>query len=179
MLFLIVRWNVIFLNQVSNNAYLKEHPELKPECEENHKVYKKYSFGDLMNSTFGLAPAGRGPSSFRLLEILSAGSIPVLVSDNFVLPFDMLIQWERCVLMFPTTEMHRILPTLRGLKPEEVEFRREYCLFIYREFLETDSKLVATVMLALKTRFYGMLPRLAQKIPVPAKFLRGTTQQPA
>lgn len=156
---------------------MKLHPELAPECNKNQKVYNNYSFGDLMNSTFGLAPAGRGPSSFRLLEILSAGSIPVLVSDNFVLPFDMLIQWERCVLMFPTTEMHRILPTLRALKHEEVEFRREYCLFIYHEFLASDQKLIATVMLALKTRFYGMLPQLAQKIPVPAKYLRGMSQQ--
>jgi len=40
--------------QISNNAYLKEHPELAPECEENHKEYKKYNFGDLMNSTGSL-----------------------------------------------------------------------------------------------------------------------------
>lgn len=145
---------------------------LKVNCAKDESIYNQYQSDDLMNSTFGLAPAGRGPSSLRLLEVLSAGSIPVVISDNFVLPFDTLIDWRRCVLVFPTSQMHRILPTLRSLSTEEIEFRRENCQFIYREFLENDDKIVATTAMALKSRFFGVLPKLIPKVPLPPLHLR-------
>jgi glucuronyl/N-acetylglucosaminyl transferase EXT1 len=135
------------------------------ECAKEQVIYNKYKFDDLMNSTFGLAPAGRGPSSFRLLEVLSAGSIPVVISDNFVLPFDSLIEWRRCAFVFPTSQVHRIVPTLRSLSKEEISHRQRYCLFIYREFLSSDDKIVASTAMALKARFFGVLPKLHPKVP--------------
>jgi len=141
-------------------------------CGKDESIYNQYETEDLMNSAFGIVPASRGPSSLRLLEVLSAGSIPVVVSDNFVLPFDTLIEWRRCVFVFPTSQMHRIVPTLRSLSTEEVEFRREYCLFVYREFFENDDKIVATTAMALKSRFFGVLPKLIPKVPLPPLHLR-------
>lgn len=135
------------------------------ECAKEQAIYNKYKFDDLMNSTFGLVPAGRGPSSFRLLEVLSAGSIPVVISDNFVLPFDSLIEWRRCAFVFPTSQVHRIVPTLRSLSKEEISHRQRYCLFIYREFLSSDDKIVASTAMALKARFFGVLPKLHPKVP--------------
>lgn len=141
-------------------------------CAKDISVYNQYKSDDLMNSTFGLAPAGKGASSLRLLEVLSAGSIPVVISDKFVLPFDTLIEWRRCLFVFPTSQLHRIVPTLRSLNPEEIEFRREHCQFIYREFLENDDKIVATTAMALKSRFFGVLPKLTPTVPLPPLHLR-------
>lgn len=145
--------------------------EVEADCAKDQSIYNKYKFDDLMNSTFGLVPAGRGPSSFRLLEVLSAGSIPVVISDNFVLPFDSLIEWRRCVFVFPTSQTHRIVPTLRSLSSEEIEYRRQCCLFIYREFLMDDDKIVATTAMALKARFFGVLPKLTPKVPLSPRHL--------
>jgi len=148
------------------------------ECAMEQYIYNQYKFDDLMNSTFGLVPAGRGPSSFRLLEVLSAGAIPVVISDNFVLPFDSLIEWRRCLFVFPTSQMHRIVPTLRSLSTEEIEHRRQYCLFIYHDFLMDDDKIVATTAMALKARFFGVLPKLTPKVPLPPRHLNSQQQQP-
>lgn len=145
---------------------------LRVNCANDEAIYNRYKYNDLMNSTFGLAPAGRGPSSIRLLEVLCAGSIPVVISDDSVLPFDTIIEWRRCVLVFPTSQMHRIGPTLRSLNRDEVNFRRDYCLFIYREFLENDDKIVTTTAMALKSRFFGVLPKLIPKVPLPPPHLR-------
>lgn len=151
--------------------------ELSANCAKDQSIYNQYKFDDLMDSTFGLVPAGRGPSSHRLLEVLSAGSIPVIISDNYVLPFDTLVEWRRCAFVFPSSQMHRIVPTLRVLETDEIESRREYCLFVYREFLENDDKIVATTAMALKSRFFGVLPKLIPKVPLPSLIQSTTPEQ--
>ena len=147
--------------QKTNRKLRKLHPEMGIHCDEDEEVFKKYEYRDLMNATFGLAPAGRSPSSYRFLEILASGTIPVLIVDNYVKPFDTLIQWQRCALQFPTDQMHRIIPTLRSLSKQEVEERQRYCIFVFNEFLKDDATLTRTVMRALKGRFYGLFSKFS------------------
>lgn len=163
--------------QVSSSEMYLRGSELRAECARDQSIYNNFKYKDLMDSTFGLVPAGRAPSSDRLLEVLSAGSIPVIISDNYVLPFDTLIEWRRCALVFPSSQMHRIVPTLRTLDTEEVESRRDYCLFVYREFLENDDKIVASTAMALKSRFFGVLPKLIPNVPLPSPQL-SSEQEP-
>eukprot|EP01018_Ginkgo_biloba_P032394 Gb_02632 [translate_table: standard] len=143
-----------------NDLKRQKEPALGIHCEEDERIHANYSYGDLMNSTFGLAPAGIQPNSYRFTEILSAGTIPVLIADNYVKPFDTLIQWHKCLLQFPTTEMRRIVPTLRKMTKEEMEKRQEYCLKVYDEYLKDDEALLKAVIDSLKARFMGVLPHL-------------------
>lgn len=133
-------------------------------CDEDEEIYQKYDFADLMNSTFCLTPGGRSPASYRLIEALSAGAIPILICDDYVKPFDSLIQWHQCLLQFSTTQMHRILPTLRALTKEQVERRQSYCLFIYQEYLKDDETLLRSTITALKLRFYGVFSEFSQSL---------------
>ncbi|CAI7929105.1 unnamed protein product [Closterium sp. NIES-54] len=52
----------------TNARILAEEPSLKPECDEDAKLYTQYDFADVMNTTFTLAPAGRQGSTYRFLE---------------------------------------------------------------------------------------------------------------
>ncbi|KAG6551251.1 hypothetical protein Mapa_007177 [Marchantia paleacea] len=151
--------------QGTNDIMRKESPELGQGCDEDQVLYEHYNFFDLMNTTFSLAPAGRSASSYRLIESMSAGAIPVLIVDNAVKPFETLIQWHRCALQFPTGEMHRIVPALRGLSRGEVEERRKYCIWAYNEFLKDDATLLRSVMRALKARFFGAFAKFSQTLP--------------
>ncbi|CAI5996916.1 unnamed protein product [Closterium sp. NIES-64] len=67
----------------TNARILAEEPSLKPECDEDAKLYTQYDFADVMNTTFTLAPAGRQGSTYRFLEALTVGAIPVVVADNW------------------------------------------------------------------------------------------------
>lgn len=149
-------------NQHNNNLARKEHPEIGVNCDEDQQVYANYTYGDVMNSTFGLVPAGRQPASYRFSEVLSAGTIPVLIADNYVKPFDTLIQWHKCLLQFPTSEMHRIVGVLRAIKEEELLKRQENCLQYYNEFLKDDETLMKTAVRALKARFVGAFPSFTE-----------------
>ncbi|KAH7421475.1 hypothetical protein KP509_13G059500 [Ceratopteris richardii] len=142
----------------TNDAARRDAPELGVHCEEDQALYAKYTFRELMNTTFGLVPAGRQPSCYRMIEVMSAGAIPVLVADNYVKPFDTLIHWHRCLIQFPSSHMHLILPTLRSIPSSELLDRQRYCIRIYNSFLKDDATLLRSAINALTARFLGAVP---------------------
>lgn len=50
----------------------------------------------LQMSKTGLAPRGGGEHSFRFFEIMSAGRVPILISDTWERPFEELIDYDSC-----------------------------------------------------------------------------------
>ena len=65
-------------------------------------------------SVFTLCPAGYGRWSFRLMESLLLGSIPVVLSNGYVLPFSESIDWSRYVYRFDESELERVIPALEA-----------------------------------------------------------------
>ena len=79
-----------------------------------------FSYHEVMaRSVFTLCPAGYGRWTFRLPEALQCGSIPVLLSDGYVLPFGDEIDWSRYVIAIPERDLDRV-PDLLG----EIPIRR-------------------------------------------------------
>ena len=150
--------------QATNDLKRRKEPELGRHCEEDEAEHARYNFHGLMNTTFGLVPAGRSPNSYRLVEVIAAGIVPVLIADNYVKPFDTLIQWHRCILQFPSSQMHLIVRTLRamvgrtGNNQNELLQRQRYCIHIYNHFLRDDPTLLRATIASLKARLYGAVP---------------------
>ncbi|KAL2651616.1 hypothetical protein R1flu_019744 [Riccia fluitans] len=128
-----------------NDEEQQEEPELGIHCDEDQKIHDAIEFKDLMNTTFALVPSGIQPSMYRFIEALSACSIPVLIADNYVRPYDTIIQWQKCLIQFPTTEMHRIVA-------------------IYQEFLKDNDALLRLTIRSLKARFMGVFLALEDSL---------------
>lgn len=73
------RINLVPLHDVDNGVIMSLHcfekhqEQLLPEnveyCERLHERYDDFEYEDIMNTTFGLVPAGRSPGSYRLGEV--------------------------------------------------------------------------------------------------------------
>lgn len=71
----------------------KELVRLLAGKEDYYVTFKKHSMKDyceiLARSVFALCPRGYGKSSFRIMEAIHYGAIPVYVSDEFIKPYNL------------------------------------------------------------------------------------------
>nr|CAH7726377.1 unnamed protein product [Callosobruchus chinensis] len=89
-------------------------------CDEDNKEYDKYDYETLLqNSTFCLVPRGRRLGSFRFLEVLQAGCIPVLLSNSWALPFSEVIDWKKSVVWADERLLLQVPHVIRSLTPKK------------------------------------------------------------
>jgi hypothetical protein len=79
------------------------------------------SYDEVMQrSVFTLCPAGYGRWSYRFNEALLAGSIPVLLADDYRLPFGERIRWSDYCVVVPEARALDVVEILRELPAERV-----------------------------------------------------------
>jgi hypothetical protein len=100
----------------------------KKQLKRNAQEYSKI----LQRSRFSLCPRGFSPSTLRFWESLSAGAIPISISDNLVLPsgFD----WEQCVVFVKEKDIYKIPQILAEITPEQEEQMKQKCFEAYDLF---------------------------------------------
>lgn len=90
-------------------------------CNALNETSSRHDYDDIMNTTFGLVPAGRSPATYRLAEVMSAGAIPVFVNRDYVRPFPERVDWSSFSFVFPPEEVGRsMMETLRAVSPKEL-----------------------------------------------------------
>jgi hypothetical protein len=90
----------------------------------DHGRYKQAAdvsrFEDCMkNSTFALCPRGYGNTSFRLVEAMQYGAIPVYISDVFTLPFNDVIDWNSIAVLIKPEQFPRAHSILKDIESDE------------------------------------------------------------
>ncbi len=91
---------------------------------------------NLARSVFTLAPRGYGVTSFRLAEAIQFGSIPVYVSDKFMIPHN--IDFDYGVLI-SQNEIPYIDQILKAIPPAEIKRKQEMLPEIYRELFTYEG----------------------------------------
>ncbi|CAG2059502.1 unnamed protein product, partial [Timema podura] len=95
----VYRTDKLFFDWVSEGVTLLVHCTDKPFFDRMTCPALRYGYEVLLqNSTFCLVPRGRRLGSFRFLEALQAGCIPVLLSNGWALPFAQVIDWKKAVI---------------------------------------------------------------------------------
>lgn len=131
----------------------------------------------LRNSTFGFAPGGGGPYSYRLVEVLAAGAVPV-VPEDLLLPFEdthaassrlRALRWESCVVRVSAREVVDLSATLVAVAPPgspTLARRRVACARIWNSLTRGATTAAAdTIPVSLGRLFWGELWARVRRAP--------------
>ena len=107
----------------------------------------KYSYLNLLfTSRFSLLPRGNGWAlSYRHIEAMNVGSIPVIISDNYVLPFSELIDWNSCSIRVKENELDNLLEIVKSHLYREDELR-ENVKNVYEKYFSSTDKIITTAL---------------------------------
>ncbi len=62
---------------------------------------------NILQSKFVLCPKGNGISSYRFFEVMEAGRVPVLLSDNYILP-EIPYDWNDLIIQIKEDNVHNL-----------------------------------------------------------------------
>lgn len=102
-----------------------------------------FAFCDVLRrSTFTLCPRGFGPTSFRIQEALQYGSIPVYISDEFVIPHN--IPFDEYGVLIEAKDAHRVHEILSAIPEKEIRQRQQAIPGIYQKYFtyEGNKKII-------------------------------------
>lgn len=91
----------------------------------------------MARSVFTLCPAGYGRWSFRMLEALLSQSIPVILSDGYVLPFADAIDWEKYCYVVEESRLFDLPEYLAGIPASEIS-QKQRDIVADRRLFEKD-----------------------------------------
>lgn len=101
-------------------------------CAEDEAEFQKYNYTDLAKKTkFSLIVEGFGLHSFRLTEAMGAGSIPVILIDHYVLPFDMLLDWGTFSIRLPESKLEELPTILKAIPADKVVTMQKEVVRVY------------------------------------------------
>jgi len=124
-----------FIGKVTHtirDTMLKAIPCL-PEYYINIAKHDLYDYCRIIaNSVFTLCPRGFGPTSFRIQEALQYGSIPVYISDEWVIPHN--IPFTEYGVLIDAADAHRVHEILMSIPPDEIKRKQEAIPEIYKKY---------------------------------------------
>eukprot|EP01120_Amphizonella_sp_Union-15-10_P017348 TRINITY_DN9607_c0_g1_i1.p1 TRINITY_DN9607_c0_g1~~TRINITY_DN9607_c0_g1_i1.p1 ORF type:complete len:422 (-),score=59.52 TRINITY_DN9607_c0_g1_i1:13-1278(-) len=124
-------------------------------CKYDNARFKMYDYWDLLyNSTFGLVPAGRRLGTYRFIEVIKAGAIPVLLGDGYVLPFGTVLDWKSACVMLEESRLEDLPNILRNFSEDEISAMRARSQYFYNQYFSSIPNLVDTILEVLKGRIF-------------------------
>jgi len=92
-----------------------------------------------LNSKFCLCPRGYGLNSFRLYEAMQLGCIPVIITDNFYLPWADELDWSKFSVLIHSTQLPEIENILLSYSDDQIKDMKNNIKLIYNEYFTLDG----------------------------------------
>lgn len=122
-------------------------------CDDDNREYDRYDYETLLqNSTFCLVPRGRRLGSFRFLEALQAGCIPVLLSNSWVLPFHPNIDWKQAAIWGDERLLLQVVDIVRSIDPTKIMAMRQQTQVLWERYFSSIEKIVFTTFEIIRER---------------------------
>ena len=117
------------------------------------KEKTKVDYDTLMRTCkYVMAPRGDGLHSFRLLEIMSAGAVPVIISDTAMKPYADLFDWSRFSIDVKEAKVNTLVPYLRGLTHAHWQRLRDTGRCVYEKFWGSEEDMLRLALGTVQRR---------------------------
>lgn len=104
------------------------------------------AYADLLaDSVFAFVPRGDAHFSYRLLEVMSFGCIPIILSDGLVPPFDRTIDWSALSLTVPENAISEIPAMLARFSARRIAELQHEVVATYQAKLATIGQVVESL----------------------------------
>ncbi|KAK7871188.1 hypothetical protein R5R35_002423 [Gryllus longicercus] len=113
----------------------------------------------LQNATFCLVPRGRRLGSFRFLEALQAGCVPVLLSNGWALPFGQVLDWSKAVVFADERLLLQVPDAVRSVAATRVLALRQQTQLLWDRYFSSIEKIVFTTFEIIRERLPGAAAR--------------------
>jgi hypothetical protein len=91
------------------------------------------------NSKFCLCPRGYGLNSFRIYEAMQLQSIPVIITDDFYLPWQDELNWEEFAVLISEEQIPHISDILSQISEDSIELMKNKLKKVYFEYFCLDG----------------------------------------
>jgi len=94
-----------------------------------------------LESKFVLCPRGYGPASFRLYEAMQLDAVPVYISDDLWLPWNLNLNWEEiCILVSDAPgEINSLYERLQEITDEEYDKMKAKIKEVYEKYFTLEG----------------------------------------
>jgi hypothetical protein len=126
---------VTMCHPIRQELFMMEHPQntiLISNEEYGHFAPEGVYEDVLARSRFSLCPRGINVGSVRFWESLCAGAIPILLSDDQVLPYG--FDWSSCIIRVKERDIQSIPNIIKSISLQQEESMRQACYEAYQAF---------------------------------------------
>eukprot|EP00741_Cyanophora_paradoxa_P019920 tig00021179_g19225.t1 len=155
------------------------HKPTDERCEEDDRKFKEVNMADLLRQArFGLVLAGWGSHSYRLVETMEAGAIPVVLIDDLVMPFHEVVDWSLCAVRLPEARYAELPAVLRRFTMKQLNAMFTHCRFIFDNYMKDVDGYARGIAETLRWRVFGEAEVLHTAFQEPAPPTAGRGKQP-
>lgn len=114
-----------------------------------------YHYPDILqHATFCLVIRGVRLGQSTLMDALMMGCIPVIVSDDYILPFTDVLDWKRAAVRIVESEIHRIPAVLKEISASEIMDMRTQGRWFWNKYFSSMGKIALATLRILNDRVY-------------------------